>query len=64
MKKPLQIPYDGPFNVSRRTDKCYGVDTKGKPITISLDRLKLAFIAFKDDTQDDYPYSMEIKTEK
>ena len=40
----LQPPYDGPFQVLKRSPKFYTVDYKGKQTTISLDCLKVAHL--------------------
>ncbi len=53
VKKPLQQPYDGPYEVLKRNDKFYTVDIKGRHDTVSLDRLKPAHI----DTTTDHPDS-------
>ena len=42
VRKPLQPPYDGPFKVLACSTKFFTVLIKGKPQTISLDRLKVA----------------------
>ena len=42
-KKVLQLPYDGPYAVLARDAKHFTVDIKGKPDTVSIDRLKPAF---------------------
>ncbi|GFW74947.1 probable RNA-directed DNA polymerase from transposon X-element [Trichonephila clavipes] len=44
MKKPLQAPYDGPFKILHRTDKTFDVDINGRKSTISIDRVKPAFL--------------------
>ncbi|XP_028038223.1 uncharacterized protein LOC114248972 [Bombyx mandarina] len=44
IRKPLQPPYTGPYTVLERRDKYYKIDIKGKPATVSLDRLKPAYI--------------------
>ncbi|GFN78285.1 Pol polyprotein [Plakobranchus ocellatus] len=43
-KHPLQRPYDGPYFVLNKSDKFFTVDIKGRPETISIDRLKAAFV--------------------
>ena len=44
VKKPLQLPYDGPFLVLNWTDKHFTLDMAGKKRVVSLDRLKLAYM--------------------
>eukprot|EP00794_Sanderia_malayensis_P016536 gene16536-biopygen12214 len=44
VQKPLQAPYDGPFKIISRQDKHFTLNVKGKPQTISLDRLKPAHL--------------------
>lgn len=44
VKTPLQPPYDGPFKVLSRQDKYYTLEMRGKSDTISIDRLKPAYI--------------------
>lgn len=44
VRKALQPPYDGPFPVLNRNTKCFTLDIKGKPQTVSLDRLKSAHV--------------------
>lgn len=44
VKKQLEPPYDGPFPVTARTDKYFTLQIKGKLITVSIDRLKPAYI--------------------
>jgi hypothetical protein len=55
VKKPLQPPYDGPYRVLSTSDKYFKVLVRGKPNTISVDRLKPAYIEanapFTDDSQ-------------
>lgn len=43
-KKPLQNPYEGPFEVKERDDKTYVIMINGKPKRVSIDRLKPAFL--------------------
>ena len=43
VRKSLQQPYNGPYNVLKRTDKYFLLDINGRQDTVSLDRLKPAF---------------------
>ncbi|XP_059046725.1 uncharacterized protein LOC131842210 [Achroia grisella] len=40
----LQPPYSGPYEVLERGDKIFKLLVKGKPVTVSIDRLKPAYI--------------------
>ncbi len=42
LKKPLQPPYNGPFEVLRRGEKTFSLQMNGKVETVSVDRLKAA----------------------
>ena len=44
VKKSLQPPYNGPYRVLERKDKVFLLDIKGKRDTVSIDRLKVAYI--------------------
>ena len=44
VKPPLQPPYDGPFKVLDRKDKYFTIEMRGRPDTVSMDRLKPAFL--------------------
>ena len=44
VRKPLEPPYIGPFPVTQRTPKYYVLDQRGKRTTVSVDRLKPAFM--------------------
>lgn len=44
VKVPLQPPYDGPFLVVSRGDKAYVIRNDKNDITVSIDRLKPAYI--------------------
>ncbi|GFR61292.1 Pol polyprotein [Elysia marginata] len=43
-RHPLQRPYNGPYRVLNKSDKFFTVEVKGRAETISLDRLKAAFV--------------------
>ena len=43
-KAALQMPYDGPYAVIKRGDKMFDVDLHRRKTTISIDRLKPAYI--------------------
>jgi hypothetical protein len=53
VKKPLQPPYDGPYRVLSTSDKYFKVLVRGKPNTISVDRLKPAYIEANAPLTDD-----------
>ena len=44
IKKPLQPPYDGPYQVLDRSAKFYMLDLKGRKDTVSVNRLKPAYL--------------------
>ncbi|CAK1586398.1 unnamed protein product [Parnassius mnemosyne] len=44
IKKALQPPYAGPFRVVERSDKTFKIDLNGKITTVSIDRLKPAYL--------------------
>ena len=44
VKAPLTPPYTGPYRVLSRTDKLFTLDINGKKETVSIDRVKRAFL--------------------
>ncbi|XP_037910187.1 uncharacterized protein LOC119650991 [Hermetia illucens] len=44
VKSALKMPYDGPYTVVRRKDKNFVVKIRGRDVTVSIDRLKPAYI--------------------
>lgn len=44
VKKPLQPPYNGPYRVIKRTAKFFFLEINGKQDSVSIDRLKAAFL--------------------
>lgn len=52
-KKPLQAPYNGPYQVLKRNEKFFKLNVNGKRQNISIDRIKPAFVELNaDDTID------------
>ena len=49
VKKPLTPPYSGPYKVLERHDKFYTIEIEGSKSTVSIDRLKPAFIFREQD---------------
>ena len=46
VRKPLQQPYGGPYLILGRSDRFYTLDLNGHTATVSIDRLKPAYIDF------------------
>lgn len=44
VRKPLQPPYDGPFRVLARAEKFYTLQLNGRQDSVSIDRLKPAYL--------------------
>ncbi|KAF7263487.1 hypothetical protein GWI33_002220 [Rhynchophorus ferrugineus] len=42
-KTPLQMPYDGPYEVISRSEKVFILLMRGKQVPVSIDRLKPAY---------------------
>lgn len=43
-RRPLQQPYDGPYPVVSRNDKTFAIQVRDRLVTVSVDRLKPAYI--------------------
>lgn len=56
-KRALQQPYEGPYPVINRHNEFYTVSIRGRRITVSIDRFKLAYIPVDDDKQTTEPRS-------
>ncbi|XP_054709331.1 uncharacterized protein LOC129219036 [Uloborus diversus] len=50
VKHPLRQPYDGPFRVIKRNDKVFHIHVNGKIISVSIDRLKPAYLVQSEVT--------------
>lgn len=49
MKQPLERPFSGPFKIIQRvSDKVYVIEIKGKPVSVSIERLKPAYFVPDD----------------
>ena len=59
VRAPLQPPYDGPFRVLKRMDKFFVLERKGKRDTVSIDRLKTAYL--EDDITSNVKTPGELK---
>lgn len=62
VRKPLTAPYEGPYKVTRRLRKAFIISKNGKNETISIDRLKPAFVAADSETNNEKRVS--FRTEK
>ena len=49
-KQLLQQPYDGPYEVVSRKDRTFVVHVNGRNVTVSIDRLKPAYLMTEDGT--------------
>ena len=64
VRKPLQQPYDGPYQILSRADKHVTLDVNGKKTVISLDRLKPAYLDLPSSTSlPDPPQDKELVTD-
>lgn len=48
-RRPLEAPYTGPYKVLKRGKKTFDIEIKGKNVTVTIDRLKPAYITKDDD---------------
>lgn len=54
VRKPLQPPYEGPFRVISRKDKTFVIDRNGRKDTVSIDRLKVAYMHTRPTSDDEH----------
>lgn len=67
LRPALQQPYEGPFQVIKRSDKHFVVRVRGRDTVVSIDRLKPAYLLPDDDTTllssfSQHPTSTETST--
>ncbi|KAJ0170846.1 hypothetical protein K1T71_013618 [Dendrolimus kikuchii] len=55
VRAPLQPAYTGPHKVIERGDKVFKILIKGKHVTVTIDRLKPAYILMDDEEISDFP---------
>jgi len=55
VRRSLEAPYTGPYRIISRSadNKSIVLDVKGKPNTVSIDRVKPAYLLAQDDTSDE-----------
>lgn len=63
VRKPLQPPYAGPFRVLKRGDKTFKIDINGRTDTVSIDRLKPAYILNIPETEAQPPKQVASESE-
>lgn len=51
-RTPLQAPYKGPYEVIKSGTKVFKVNINGKPDTVSIDRLKPAFVLNQNENDE------------
>ena len=49
-KQLLQQPYDGPYGVMSRKDRTFVIHVNGRNVTVSIDRVKPAYLMKEDGT--------------
>ncbi|GFY18347.1 retrovirus-related Pol polyprotein from transposon 412 [Trichonephila clavipes] len=58
LRKRLQPPYEGPYKVVDRTEKVFQILRHGKEVSVSIDRLKSAYIP---KVSEDIPVEVKLK---
>jgi hypothetical protein len=51
VRGPLQPPYDGPYKVIQRNEKYFTITVNNKNVTVSIDRIKPAFMVSENIEQ-------------
>jgi len=64
VRKPLEAPYQGPFEVIQRHEDTITISIRGKPVTVSIDRVKPATLPpQKESPQENPPSSNAVDEE-
>lgn len=63
VRKPLQPPYEGPFPVVKRHPKFFIINRNGSHVSISIDRLKVAYVEDVPASVDPPPPSSHTHTD-
>ena len=53
VRRPLEAPYQGPYEVLNRTQRTFTIAIRGKPSVVSIDRLKPACLQKKSNEDQD-----------
>lgn len=66
VRRPLEPPYAGPYKVLQRHPKFFKLEVRGKPLTVSIDRLKPAFteVDVKSDPKPQPSSTADVPAEK
>lgn len=63
LRKSLEPPYIGPYKVLRRGSKSFDIEVNGKQLTVTIDRLKPAYITRDDGKREDKQKTSEASEE-
>ncbi|XP_015929654.3 uncharacterized protein [Parasteatoda tepidariorum] len=59
VRKPLESPYQGPYKVMDKSEKYFVISYKGKNVSISIDRLKPAYLLNSENENPDYDENLK-----
>lgn len=61
-KNGIQMPYDGPYRVISRNEKTFVIDINKKKVTVTIDRLKPAYIMADEYSKENIPKKIQTHT--